>query len=186
MKRFKRLTETGPVELNLLDELNWMIKLFYGAFCQSSLELGIPVDSEFDLLLGEAECQKLLSTWYSSAASNDADLSQDVRMMVPVFYDAERGLIKVWLFMGWTESQVQISFRDIPELIAINGKVPDTHEYDIVYAPTYKRAAYPAFAEVYVSRLLNRDEFRAHCDRHRSIEQIISNLPGAQVTSAVE
>lgn len=36
--------------------------------------------------------------------------------------------------------------------------------------------AVPVTAEVYVSRLLNRDEFRRHCDRFKSKEAILANL----------
>jgi hypothetical protein len=31
-------------------------------------------------------------------------------------------------------------------------------------------------AEVYVSRLLDRDEFRRHCDRHQTRNAILANL----------
>lgn len=31
-------------------------------------------------------------------------------------------------------------------------------------------------AEVYVSRLLDRTEFRKHCDRHRTAKAILANL----------
>jgi len=36
--------------------------------------------------------------------------------------------------------------------------------------------AYPVFEEIYVSRLLDRDEFRAHCDRHKTRKAILANL----------
>jgi len=36
--------------------------------------------------------------------------------------------------------------------------------------------AVPVLAEVYVSRLLDRDEFRRHCDRFKTREAILANL----------
>jgi hypothetical protein len=36
--------------------------------------------------------------------------------------------------------------------------------------------AVPVMAEVYVSRLLDRDEFRRHCDRHRTRDAILESL----------
>jgi hypothetical protein len=36
--------------------------------------------------------------------------------------------------------------------------------------------AIPVTAEVYVTRLLDRDEFRTHCDRHKSRDAILANL----------
>lgn len=35
---------------------------------------------------------------------------------------------------------------------------------------------YLVTAEVYVTELLDRAEFRAHCDRHETYEQIVGNL----------
>jgi hypothetical protein len=36
--------------------------------------------------------------------------------------------------------------------------------------------AVPVMAEVYVSRLLDRDEFRKYCDHHKSRNAIVVNL----------
>ena len=36
--------------------------------------------------------------------------------------------------------------------------------------------AVPVLAEVYVTRLLDRDEFRRHCDRHKTRDAILANL----------
>jgi hypothetical protein len=36
--------------------------------------------------------------------------------------------------------------------------------------------ATPVTAEVYVGRFLDRDEFRAHCDRHRTCRAILAAL----------
>jgi hypothetical protein len=37
-------------------------------------------------------------------------------------------------------------------------------------------AAEPVLAEVYVGRLLDRGEFRGHCDRHKTRDAILANL----------
>lgn len=37
-------------------------------------------------------------------------------------------------------------------------------------------SAYPVSAEVYVSHLLNREEFQNHCDQYRTKEEILVNL----------
>jgi len=36
--------------------------------------------------------------------------------------------------------------------------------------------AAPVVAEVYVARLVGRDEFRRHCDRFRTRDAILANL----------
>jgi len=42
-----------------------------------------------------------------------------------------------------------------------------------------RQIAYPVFAEAYVTRLLDRDEFRAHCDRYKTGTQILQHLSDA-------
>ena len=37
--------------------------------------------------------------------------------------------------------------------------------------------AYPVTAEAYVTKILNRDEFRRHCDRYKIRSAILANLP---------
>ena len=55
-----------------------------------------------------------------------------------------------------------IAFEVMQPLTQIGG---ERHEF-----------AVPVMAEVYVTRLLDRDEFRPHCDRFRTREAILSNL----------
>lgn len=184
LNKESRLTDKGRVKTSLLEELTKMIKLFYGAHCQASFELGLPA-VDFASEYGRRECLDLLNNWLLGIKT-DEDLSQDTRMMVPVFYDLERKLTKVWLFMGWSKNVLKISYRDCPELLEVNGEKPDTTKYDIVYGSSFKGAFYPAFAEVYVDRIFDRDEFRSHCDRYKTVDKIIANLPGARTTQAAE
>ena len=36
--------------------------------------------------------------------------------------------------------------------------------------------AYPVMAEVYVTKILDRNEFRAHCDTYKTRSAILANL----------
>jgi len=63
------------------------------------------------------------------------------------------------------------------------GVVPHAADPQIVkgsvkisFTPTARVLPYPVFAEVYVTRVLNRDEFRRHCDRYRTREGILQHL----------
>lgn len=56
-----------------------------------------------------------------------------------------------------------------------NGRAADK-EVDIKFSGQYVFAAYPVSAEVYVSHLLNREEFQNHCDQYRTKEEILVNL----------
>jgi hypothetical protein len=63
-----------------------------------------------------------------------------------------------------------VSFDTPPGVEVVRGDV-DVNMGGSAYA-----LAYPVFAETYVSRLLNRDEFRAHCDRYRTQSAILAHL----------
>jgi hypothetical protein len=47
---------------------------------------------------------------------------------------------------------------------------------DILPREALYSLAYPITAEAYVKKLLNRDEFQAHCDRHKTASAILENL----------
>ena len=46
----------------------------------------------------------------------------------------------------------------------------------VMFSSEHHDLATPVRAEVYVSRLLDRDQFRRHCDRYRTREAILRNL----------
>jgi hypothetical protein len=89
---------------------------------------------------------------------------------VPVFYDIGRGKTKVWAILGWATRVLVVSFEHPPTAQVLKGRVK------IRFSAICRQIAYPVFAEAYVSRLLNRDEFRAHCDRYKTRDRILQNL----------
>jgi hypothetical protein len=44
------------------------------------------------------------------------------------------------------------------------------------FVPETHPIAYPVLAETYVSRLMDGDEFRAHCDQYRTRAEILRHL----------
>ena len=155
--RMKRQGADGPSSRALDEELAEIAALFRGAASVAGDELGMERASGADVAVFRA--------W-----SESAKRSEDVRMMVPVFYDIERRQTKVWMVIGWCTRWVEVDFIRRPAVTVVQGEV--TVRFD-----TQSRCiAYPVFAEAYVSRLLNRDEFRAHCDRHRSQSEILGAL----------
>jgi hypothetical protein len=93
-------------------------------------------------------------------------------MMVPVFYDLGRKKIKVWAFLGWRSVSVAVAYHERPRVLLVDPAPGPRVEF---CGDQYELAT-PVLAEVYVERLLNRDEFRAHCDRHRTRSAILANL----------
>ena len=99
----------------------------------------------------------------------DPDVGRDARMMVPVFFDRGRRKTKVWVFLGWSQRPVHFWFATPPRSRSprtASPRRPMKSEWNSEH--TSVSLAYPVTAEVYVDRILDRDEFRRHCDRFKT------------------
>ena len=103
----------------------------------------------------------------SVSLQGDADLAKDVRMMVPIFFDVARGRLKVWAVIGWSTAPITASYEVLPKTTV---KVEAGHR-------TYS-AAVPIMLETYVTRLLDRAEMRALCNRHQDPSLLAKALAG--------
>jgi hypothetical protein len=157
LRTMHRVTAAGPVSRSLDEELSEMTALFRGAAAVVGQELGMAV------VAGPEATQ--FRKW---AIAPDA--AKDVRMMVPVFFDIARGRTKVWAILGWATRDLHVSFATTPEAHVLRGRA------EVLFLSSDRRIAYPVFVETYVERLLDRDEFRAHCDRYQTRSRIVENL----------
>jgi hypothetical protein len=166
--------------LPLDEELRRMEGLFLGAYAVSARELGLrPTVLDGQALLGSGrgieEDAAMFLAW--AEMGGDDDLEQDARMMVPVYYDVRKSMTKVWAVLGWARRTLVVRFVDLPEVRVFDASGHDvTANVDIVPREAFYSLAYPVTAEVYVNKLLNRDQFRAHCDRHKTTSAILQNL----------
>ena len=108
----RRLTQEGPRSASLRDELNEMETIFLGASAAAWRDLG------GDPLVSAAEALPRFARWRATAA-DDADIGRDARMMVPVFYDLGRRKTKVWAFLGWKATTVDVTFHTEPHVMAV-------------------------------------------------------------------
>lgn len=191
LRQLHRLTPAGSARPNLAEELDEMESLFYGAHATVSRQLGLTAEGTLEV--GSGNGPKVDSGRFRQWAGNlrnDDDLSQDARMMVPVFYDRQRCKTKVWVFLGWSSKPLRIYFATAPRVVhqRATGAVPATLGFfgrlfgkqlgpEIVFSEAYHDLACPVTAEVYVDRVLNRDEFRRHCDTYKTQSAILENLP---------
>ena len=116
--------------------------------------------------------------WVASLRS-DPDLARDSRMMVPVFFDLQRKQTKVWVMLGWTSTGASYGYAQQPTATVTDpeGKPAAGDDApELIFHGTWRELATPVFAEVYVTQLLNRDEFRRHCDTYQTQAAILSNL----------
>jgi hypothetical protein len=127
---------------------------------------------------GQEEAIRRFTDWKAGLES-DSDVGRDCRMMVPVFHDVQRRKTKVWAFLGWWPQTVHARYAQKPVVLGVEWtgqSGPPAGPPPIEFHSEFHAFAYPVMAEVYVSRLLDRDEFRRHCDQHRTREAIIAAL----------
>jgi hypothetical protein len=168
-----RLTPDGASETGLAEELARVEELFAGASATAMRELGMGPPAGGD---AAARC---FSEWRGKLQS-DADVSRDGRMMVPVFYDEQREKTKVWALLGWRTTPVAAEYLVSPTVVAVEPLMASTKSGGepppVMFTADHYKFAVPVMAEVYVSRLLDRDEFRRHCDRYKTRDAILANL----------
>ncbi|MFC1705498.1 hypothetical protein ACFL59_01595 [Planctomycetota bacterium] len=174
-----RLTARGPVEAALAEELCFMEELFHGAYVVVSRELGVTPESTENLPAGTDGAVDAFLEWEQHFES-DPDVGQDTRAMVPVFYDVERRKTKVWLMLGWTSKPVRVSFEKRPTGKVVrrsDNAVLEVDEVLLFQGRTYY-LWYPVMAEVYVTKVLDREEFRTLCNRQQTRSKILAALAG--------
>jgi hypothetical protein len=157
LKSIHRLTDASPVMRPLDEELEEMTALMLGAATTVGEELGMAAAAE-------PEAGRF------RAWAKHPDIAEDVRMMVPVFFDRGRSMTKVWAILGWATRLLRVSYVAPPSVRVLEGAPR------VEFGAAGRRIAYPVFAEVYVSRLLDRDEFRTHCDRYKTRGSILQHL----------
>jgi hypothetical protein len=175
-----RQTDAGPVNADLAAELDAVEAIFAGASATVSRELGLAkaVSAAPEAVAGRREDadREAFRRW-SQTMDTDPDIGRDARMMVPVFFDRGRGKTKVWVFLGWAQRPVNFWFATQPTAeVTKNGKPANAYDAVVEFGNTYQSLAYPVTAEVYVERILDRDEFRRHCDRYKTRSEILKNL----------
>lgn len=166
LRQMHRETAGGPVAIDLAAELDQMQGLFLGAAAKVNRQLGMPAAGD----------TAVFDRW-AAAVANDPDLGKDARMMVPLFYDLGRRKTKVWVFLGWSQRPAHVWFANPPVAeISQNGQKADPKRVKLEFGSNYPSLSYPVTAEVYVTSILNRDEFRRHCDTHKTQAAILKNL----------
>jgi hypothetical protein len=168
-----RLTADGPVSSDLATELTFMETLFRGAAEVSRAEIGAPAGGKGP----EVEAARSMFRWWTGTYGFDPDLAADARMMVPVFFDAERQQTKVWVFLGWTRQALRTSVLKQPRVLKAE-KLTELPTWDgqvNFYVPGTALYA-PVVAEIYVTRILDRTEMRRRCDERKTRSAILASL----------
>jgi hypothetical protein len=174
--KLKRVTPAGPSNMTLDEELTLVQQLFHGAYLSSCDHLGLAPRA--DKHLGQASDRDVLTAWAASPG-RDPDMFQDVRVMVPVFYDLQRRKMKVWAILGLRKRVLKAEFATRPAVTSVkrgDGKPAAAKDLHITWSDQESPVVELVASEVYVSQLLDRAEFRKHCDRHKTVKAILANL----------
>ena len=171
-----RRTAVGPASKNLAEELAEMEALFYDAHVAVTSALGMQALEKSGSGSGPAVSETRFAEFRQQLAT-DPDLGQDVRTMVPVFYDIGRKQTKVWVVLGWATRPVAVTFEHAPRVaVILKAGKPVSSGVRVEFRGDCHEVAYPVTAEVYVSKILNRDEFRKLCDTYKTQKAILANL----------
>jgi hypothetical protein len=178
LEGFHRLTQAGPAPASLAEELSGMEMLFLGAHVTVSRQLGLAPDAAAGSDLTMNEAANRFESWICEQHM-DPDLGLDLRAMVPVYYDIERRKTKVWVFLGWSYRPISVTFARPPKATVLNHAGEPVLDPRIGWDGLHGLLAYPVTAELYVDRILDRDEFRSLCDACKTRSKIIASLTGS-------
>ena len=174
LKNTRRLTPRGRVSRTLSEELCGMESLFSGAYQVVAEEIGmdpqLPLKSK-----KEREGDKKLAREWIRKFAEDPDVGADNRMMVPVFYDIKRKKTKVWVVLGYAVKPLAIWFKNEPQAVVLDAKGKEARA-KLNFLDIRKPLIYPVSAEVYVNTIMNRDEFRALCNKYKTPSAILNAL----------
>jgi hypothetical protein len=176
LARLHRLTPDGPLPTSLAEELEAIETLFLGAHVTASRELGLYPSKESGSEPLVSQAARRFAHWAGNRHS-DRDLSVDLRAMVPIFHDVARGKTKVWAFLGWSSRLIEVRFAQLPQVrvLDLSGRRV-RREPEIEWGRLRAQLPYPVTEEMYVDRLLGRDEFRSLCDSCGGRSEIIKRL----------
>jgi hypothetical protein len=173
-----RLLESGARgTAPLADELSERVSLLYGLAFLTADAVGMARDSgllaeemvEIDINAAVAAARAWLTGW-----KTNADISRDPRVIVPVYADFERKLMKYWAVVGVKALVSRAEFvaghePAVEEAACWTGKFT-SHRYTLLVEEV-------AELELPFSRPPpTRSELRAICDRYTSKDQIIQAL----------
>ena len=179
LAKIHRLTASGPVKKDLSLELKEMEALFFGAALIVANETGcsLQITKRDGSGNGGNKDIEFARRWMNHL-SDDPDVSRDNRMMVPVFYDIQKSMTKVWVVLGYEQKSVEVGFKSTPQISVFEGKGKkiDESRLDVHYNDQVRSLWYPVFAEIYVKNILDRDEFRKLCDRYATRPEILKAL----------
>lgn len=156
-----RLSPRGSTDRSILDALAEAEQLYRGAWGIVRDEIGMPAAPEPSLPAAKAAARA-----WAASHRQDPDMADDVRMMVPLFYDLDRHEYHVSAVLGYELRRLRVSFAERPAVA-----VRDRFARRVEVRPRFETSSFPLLRPVSMTcrtkRPLSRAAFRALCDRER-------------------
>jgi hypothetical protein len=176
----------GVRGLPLLDELEYMRKLFYGFHLVSCEDIGMWPDlleGELNVIPeGASGCITVALRWLETF-TDDPDLDIDTRVSAPIFVDLERNKTTLWCTLGIRGAKLSAWYARSPlwrQKDRGDGQWEDPVNYGVVLIDELYIILVDEFAEVELNGIntLTREEFRDVCDKFHTKEEIVRALSG--------
>ena len=166
-----RIRQRGPVDNDLHNELVEMELLFLGAYLISCDEVGHPAEANgytaFEREAAVARTRSWLRRW-----RQDADLAMDLRMMIPVGRDPERGTVRVHAVVGVTTRDLQVRFVREPK-VRVRADVPGSgSDPEVTWVTQTVPIATLSVITCDVHEVLDDRRFRALCEREVTMARV--------------
>jgi len=159
-------------ETRLAEELNEMSNRFYGLYLVVCDDIGMKPDLAEDESVDTEACYELANQWLERI-KEDTDLAKDTRVSVPIAQDMRTRKTRLWATLGVRLARLNVYWQTPPKI-----RPQGESEWQNVEPSSTKGCQYviavDEFAELELNgfRSLNRSEFRAICDEHKTREAI--------------
>ncbi len=171
-----RLTEEGPSDEALGEELRRMTETLYGLYFLTARGVGLRPEllpeemAEYD----EAECVAAAREWLAGWTT-DESVTTDPRVILPVGRDGERGTVRYWAVVGVRVVRSNASFVEgyLPEVLDTGGCEQQQTRGQDYYLLVEQMVEVDIAASTPPP---TRDELRALCDAHETVEEIVAAL----------
>lgn len=177
MKELHGLRDGTEQSSSLHDELASQLALFYGLYLLSAEDLGMKPSFLTGETVDRDRCEKIAAEWVAKAFA-DPDIARDTRVSVPINYDVNRNVTRLWVTLGVRLTKLNASYARPPRVKPRDSK----DEWKVVPPSGLVSGGYvipvDEFAEVEIkgTRVLNRKELRDLCDRFKTKEAIIKAI----------
>lgn len=172
---YKPEAEESEESISLLKAIQEQESLFYGLYELSCREIGLE-PNEDERGENERRSDRANAKNWINNIRNDRDLSRDMRCMVPLFYDTERDKHKVSVVIGFYYREMSVSYESYPQIKVSEYGKDAAAKVKVECYGEIKKLYYPVTKEIYVKKLLNREELRALCDEYKSEKEIVKAL----------